>query len=90
MAVDELRFMGGRQFDPVLVEAFVEVVDEYVATFGKDGDVAYRAAVQDSTILKRQDNIKRLLSAPDEGASRASAVDRPEVTKGKSTPGRRQ
>jgi len=63
MAVDELRFMGGRQFDPVLVEVFVEMVDEYVATYGEGGDDAYRAAVQDSGILNRQRNIRRLLEA---------------------------
>jgi putative two-component system response regulator len=63
MAVDELRFMGGRQFDPILVEVFVEMVDEYVATYGEGGDEAYRAAVQDSAILKRQRNVRRLVQA---------------------------
>ncbi len=62
MAVDELRFMSGRQFDPMLVEAFVEMVDEYVAVYGDGGDDAYRAALQDSAMLKRQDNIARLLA----------------------------
>jgi putative two-component system response regulator len=90
MAVDELRFMGGRQFDPGLVEAFVEVVDEYVATYGKDGDEAYRAAVEDSAILKRQDNIKRLLTAPDQEPARPSSVKHPQAAKPKRTPGRRR
>jgi len=62
MAVDELRFMGGRQFDPVLVQAFVEMVDQYVASYGDAGDEAYRAAVQDSAILRRQDKLTRLLA----------------------------
>jgi len=75
MAVDELRFMGGRQFDPVLVEIFVQVIDEYIATYGKDGDEAYRAAVQDSTILKRQDDIKRLLKNPDAEGARGPSAD---------------
>lgn len=61
MAVDELRFMGGRQFDPVLVEVFVEVVDEYVATYGDAGDDAYRIAIQECALLKRQHSIARLL-----------------------------
>lgn len=64
MAVDELRFMGGRQFDPNLVELFAEMVDEYVATYGQAGDDAYRSAVQDSAMLKRHGNIKRLLADP--------------------------
>ena len=64
MAVDELRFMGGRQFDPNLVELFAEMVDEYVATYGEAGDDAYRSAVQDSAMLKRHGNIKRLLADP--------------------------
>jgi putative two-component system response regulator len=63
MAVDELRFMGGRQFDPVLVEVFVEVVDDYVATYGDAGDDAYRIAIQDCALLKRQHSIARLLEA---------------------------
>jgi HD-GYP domain-containing protein (c-di-GMP phosphodiesterase class II) len=62
MAVDELRFMGGRQFDPTLVEAFVAMIDEYVATHGEGGDEAYRAAIEDSAILKRQHNVRRLLA----------------------------
>jgi len=62
MAVDELRFMGGRQFDPNLVEVFVEMVDEYFAAHGQGGDEVYRSAVQDSAILKRHGNIKRLLA----------------------------
>jgi putative two-component system response regulator len=64
MAVDELRFMGGRQFDPNLVELFAEMVDEYVATYGQAGDDAYRSALQDSAMLKRHGNIKRLLADP--------------------------
>jgi putative two-component system response regulator len=51
MAVDELRFMGGRQFDPALVDLFVEVV----------GDASYRKALHDCALLKRQDSIARLL-----------------------------
>jgi putative two-component system response regulator len=62
MAVDELCFMGGKQFDPNLVGLFAEMVDEYVATYGEAGDDAYRAAVQDSAILKRHGNIKRLMA----------------------------
>jgi HD-GYP domain-containing protein (c-di-GMP phosphodiesterase class II) len=64
MAVDELLFMGGRQFDPKLVGLFAEMVDEYVATYGEAGDASYRSAVQDSAILKRHGNIKRLLADP--------------------------
>ncbi len=63
MAVDELRFMGGRQFDPGLVPAFVELVDEYVATYGEAGDDAYRAAIQDCAILRRRNSIRQLVSA---------------------------
>ncbi len=63
MAVDELRFMGGRQFDPGLVEAFVELVDEYVAAYGEGGDDAYRAAIQDCAILRRRDSIRQLVTA---------------------------
>jgi putative two-component system response regulator len=62
MAVDELRFMGGRQFDPELVKVFVELVDQYVATHGQRGDDAYRSALQDSGILRGRENIKRLLA----------------------------
>jgi putative two-component system response regulator len=62
MAVDELRFMGGRQFDPHLVDVFVDLVNEYFATHGQGGDAAYRSALQDSGILRRRDNIKRLLT----------------------------
>jgi putative two-component system response regulator len=61
MAVDELRFMGGRQFDPALVEIFVELVDDYVAAYGDSGDEAYRSAVQNCAILTRQGSISRLL-----------------------------
>jgi hypothetical protein len=57
-----LRFMGGNQFDPTLVDVFVAMVDEYVASHGEGGDEAYRAAIEDSAILERQDNIKRLLT----------------------------
>jgi putative two-component system response regulator len=63
MAVDELRFMGGRQFDPVLVDTFVEIVDEYVAAYGEGGDEIYRTALQDCAILKRRGSITRLLEA---------------------------
>jgi putative two-component system response regulator len=63
MAVDELRFMGGRQFDPNLVSVFIELVDEYIAAHGEGGDDAYRSAIEDSAILKRHSNIKRLLAA---------------------------
>jgi putative two-component system response regulator len=63
MAVDEIRFMGGRQFDPHLVNIFVELVDEYIAAHGEGGDDAYRSAIEDSAILKRHGNIKRLLAA---------------------------
>jgi putative two-component system response regulator len=62
MAVDELRFMGGRQFDPNLVDVFAELVDKYVAVYGDAGDDAYRSAIQDSAILKRNENIKRLMA----------------------------
>jgi HD-GYP domain-containing protein (c-di-GMP phosphodiesterase class II) len=62
MAVDELRFMGGRQFDPRLVDDFVAMVAEYVAAHGEGGDDAYRAAIEDSAILKRQGNLRRLLA----------------------------
>ena len=65
MAVDELRFMGGRQFDPVLVEVFVALVDEYVATYGDAGDEAYRASVQDCALLRRQGSLTRLLETVD-------------------------
>ncbi len=61
MAVDELRFMGGRQFDPHLVGIFIEVVDEYVAAHGDAGDDAYRLAVRDCALLNRRDSIQRLL-----------------------------
>jgi hypothetical protein len=54
--------MGGRQFDPALVEAFVLMVDECVAAHGEGGDEAYRAAIEDSAILKRQNNVRRLLA----------------------------
>jgi putative two-component system response regulator len=63
MAVDELRFMGGRQFDPHLVNVFIELIDEYIAAHGEGGDEAYRSAIEDSAILKRHSNIKRLLAA---------------------------
>ena len=62
MAVDELCFMGGRQFDPNLVHVFIELVDEYIAAHGEGGDDAYRTAIEDSAILKRHGNIKRLLA----------------------------
>ena len=62
MAVDELRFMGGRQFDPALVETFVAMVDEYIARYGDAGDEAYRAAIEDSAILRGQGNVRRLLA----------------------------
>jgi putative two-component system response regulator len=63
MAVDELRFMGGRQFDPNLVSVFIELVNDYIAAHGEGGDEAYRSAIEDSAILKRHSNIKRLLAA---------------------------
>jgi HD-GYP domain-containing protein (c-di-GMP phosphodiesterase class II) len=62
LAIDELRFMGGRQFDPGLVETFVGVIDEYVAAYGERGDATYRAAVENCAILKRRDNVSRLLA----------------------------
>ncbi len=62
MALGELRFMRGRQFDPALADVFVAVVDEYVALYGERGDEAYRAAIEDSAILKRRDNIRQLLA----------------------------
>ena len=62
MAVDEVRFMRGRQFDPALVDVFVAMVDEYVTLHGDRGDEAYRAAIEDSAILKRRDNVRRLLA----------------------------
>jgi putative two-component system response regulator len=61
MAVDELRFMGGKQFDPSLVDSFVDMVNDYVATYGEAGDAAYRAALQDSAILRHHGSIKRLV-----------------------------
>jgi len=63
MAIDELRFMGGRQFDPVLAGVFVELVDDYVAAYGEGGDDAYRTALQDCAILTRRGSITRLLAA---------------------------
>ena len=62
MAVEELRLMRGRQFDPNLVDVFAELVDEYYLTHGEAGDDAYRYAVQDSSMLKRRDSIERLLA----------------------------
>ena len=62
LAVDELRLMRGRQFDPNLVDVFVEVVDEYYLAHGEAGDDAYRCAVQDSAMLRRRDSIERLLA----------------------------
>jgi HD-GYP domain-containing protein (c-di-GMP phosphodiesterase class II) len=62
MALDEVRFMRGRQFDPALVDIFVAVVDEYVTLYGDAGDEAYRAAIEDSAILKRRDNVRQLLA----------------------------
>lgn len=62
MAVDEMRFMSGRQFDPALVDVFVAMVDEYVAVHGDAGDEAYRAAIESSAILKQRDNVRRLLA----------------------------
>ena len=62
MAVDELRFMGGRQFDPALVEPFIAMVDEYIALHGEGGDEAYRAAIEDSAMLKGQGSVRRLLA----------------------------
>jgi putative two-component system response regulator len=70
MAVDELLFMGGKQFDPNLVESFAEMVNEYVAMYGEAGDDAYRLAVQDSAMLKGHGNIKRLLADPSAKADR--------------------
>ena len=63
LAVDELNFMGGRQFDPELVKVFVELIDGYMATYGEAGDEHFRAAVQDCALLKRQANIRRLVAA---------------------------
>ncbi len=63
LAVDELKFMGGRQFDPEFVEVFVELVDDYMATYGEAGDEHFRAAVRDCALVSRQANIRRLIEA---------------------------
>lgn len=63
LAVDELRFMGGRQFDPELAEVFVELVDEYTAVYGEAGDEQFRAAVRDCALVTRQANIRSLVEA---------------------------
>jgi len=62
-AVDEIRFMGGRQFDPQLVDIFVELVNDYVATYGEAGDEAYRAALEDSPVLRQHKKIRLLVDA---------------------------
>ena len=62
MACEELRFMSGKQFDPNLVTAFIEVIDDYRSRYGDLGDAAYRSSVADSAILRRHGQILALLT----------------------------
>jgi HD-GYP domain-containing protein (c-di-GMP phosphodiesterase class II) len=62
LAVDELRQLAGRQFDPNLVDVFTELVNEYYLAHGEAGDDTYRCAIQDSAILRRRDSIERMLA----------------------------
>jgi HD-GYP domain-containing protein (c-di-GMP phosphodiesterase class II) len=64
-AVDQLRLLSGNQFDPELVDPFVEVVDEYYTRHGESGDAVYRASLQESAVLRSQDRIRRLLAHAD-------------------------
>ena len=62
MACEELHFMSGKQFDPNLVTAFIEIVDDYRSRYGDLGDAGYRSWVADSAILSRHEQILELLA----------------------------
>jgi len=61
-AIDQLKLMSGNQFDPGLVDPFVEVIDEYRTQHGERGDAAYRASVLESPVLRSQEKVRRLVT----------------------------
>jgi putative two-component system response regulator len=64
-AVEQLRLMSGNQFDPELVDAFLELVEDYHERHGEGGDDAYQASLRESPVLQSQDNVRRLLAEVD-------------------------
>jgi HD-GYP domain-containing protein (c-di-GMP phosphodiesterase class II) len=64
-AVEQVRLMSGNQFDPQLVDTFVEVIEEYYTRHGEGGDAAYRACMRESPVLRSQDKVRRLLAEAD-------------------------
>jgi HD-GYP domain-containing protein (c-di-GMP phosphodiesterase class II) len=64
-AVEQLRLMGGNQFDPQLVDTFLDVVEEYHDRHGEGGDDVYQASLRESPVLQSQDNVRRLLAEVD-------------------------
>jgi HD-GYP domain-containing protein (c-di-GMP phosphodiesterase class II) len=61
-AIDQLKLMSGNQFDPGLVDPFVEVIDEYRMRHGEGGDAAYRASLHVSAVLRSQEKVRRLVA----------------------------
>lgn len=61
-AIDQIRLMSGNQFDPGLVDPFIEVIEEYHRRHGERGDAVYRSSLRESPVLQSQDKVRRLVS----------------------------
>jgi len=64
-AVEQLRLLSANQFDPQLVDTFIEVIEEYYRRHGEGGDPVYRASMRESPVLRSQDKVRRLLAQSD-------------------------
>jgi putative nucleotidyltransferase with HDIG domain len=61
-AIDQIRLMSGNQFDPGLVDPFVDVVEQYHARHGERGDAVYRSSLQESPVLRSQEKVRKLVA----------------------------